>query len=37
MDLTPEESRSGIEEMLKLVGIAESRKRITPHQFFLGV
>lgn len=33
MDLTPEEKQERIEEMLKLVGIAESRKRITPISF----
>ena len=36
MDLTPEEKQERIEEMLKLVGIAESRKRL-PHQFSGGM
>ena len=31
MDLTPEEKQERIEEMLKLVGIAESRKKDYPH------
>lgn len=37
MDLTPEEKQERIEEMLKLVGIAESRKKDYPHQFSGGM
>ena len=32
MDLTPEEKQERIEEMLKLVGMAESRNQDFPHQ-----
>lgn len=37
MDLTPEEKQERIEEMLKLVGIVESRKKDYPHQFSGGM
>ena len=37
MDLTPEEKQERIEEMLKLVGIAESRKKGLPPISFPGV
>ena len=37
MDLTPEKKQERIEEMLKLVGIAESRKKDYPHQFSGGM
>lgn len=37
MDLTPEEKQERIEEMLKLVGIVETRKKDYPHQFSGGM
>lgn len=37
MDLSPEEKQERIEEMLKLVGIVESRKKDYPHQFSGGM
>jgi len=37
MDLPPEEKQERIEEMLKLVGIVESRKKDYPHQFSGGM